>query len=285
MQKRGGIVVISDTRSYLNGPNLDEALATVTDETTHTHIRDRVGSVCGLITATSTLFLRQFTPYGNLSHGNLDNNSIGFAGRQFDGTGLYYMRHRYYTPEDGIFLSRDPLSPQQHAYLYAAANPLSFSDPLGTTIRKIYGPKAHRYPQLLSVLKRSPFGHRLWKALHKSDKILLDVIVSGSTDSQFPQNAGQTHFHGEACYKGLKYKHSSTSVVYFNPFHRSRMTEAWRRNAPPNLAFAVTLGHEFAHAFWQVLDCEPENSIPKRVSRRIIREFKNDPFLAKYIYP
>ena len=61
-----------------------------------------------------------------------------FAGEQFEQElGLYYLRQRYYDPNTGRFISRDafegfiidPLS--QNRYLYAHANPVTYTDPSG----------------------------------------------------------------------------------------------------------------------------------------------------------
>lgn len=48
--------------------------------------------------------------------------------------GLLYLRARYYSPEEGRFLSRDPIrdgtSPRSlHAFSYAGGNPLNYTDP------------------------------------------------------------------------------------------------------------------------------------------------------------
>ncbi|MBK6562257.1 RHS repeat-associated core domain-containing protein [Candidatus Amarobacter glycogenicus] len=37
------------------------------------------------------------------------SNEFDFAGQQTDGTGLQYLRAKYYDPAAGTFLSRDPL--------------------------------------------------------------------------------------------------------------------------------------------------------------------------------
>lgn len=48
------------------------------------------------------------------------------------GTQLIYMRARYYDPESGNFITRDPLETLTHeAYGYADDNPLNMTDPLG----------------------------------------------------------------------------------------------------------------------------------------------------------
>lgn len=62
----------------------------------------------------------------------------GFAGEQFDADVQgYYLRARYYDPETGTFLSRDPFlgmveRPETlHPYLYVGADPINDTDPLG----------------------------------------------------------------------------------------------------------------------------------------------------------
>jgi RHS repeat-associated protein len=48
-------------------------------------------------------------------------------------TGLYYLRQRYYAPDLGRFLSRDPLG-GANLYSYCASNPTKFVDPNGTDL-------------------------------------------------------------------------------------------------------------------------------------------------------
>lgn len=50
--------------------------------------------------------------------------------RPLTGTGLQYLRARYYDPQTGRFLSRDPL-PGGHPYAYAGNNPVRYVDPSG----------------------------------------------------------------------------------------------------------------------------------------------------------
>jgi RHS repeat-associated protein len=82
---------------------------------------------------------RQFTPYG-ASRGPavtwIDNR--GFLNKPGDpSTGLTDIGARWYDPTTGTFQSLDPVfeaaSPQQHnGYSYAAANPVTSSNPTGT---------------------------------------------------------------------------------------------------------------------------------------------------------
>jgi RHS repeat-associated protein len=56
-----------------------------------------------------------------------------FTGEQHDADSeLYYLRARYYDPESGRFLSRDPL-PGGQPYAYAGGNPINRVDPSGLT--------------------------------------------------------------------------------------------------------------------------------------------------------
>jgi RHS repeat-associated protein len=64
---------------------------------------------------------------------------VGF-GEWGDASGLLYLRARYYLPQAGIFTSRDPfpgfttLPVTLQPYLYAAGNPLRYTDPSGKFI-------------------------------------------------------------------------------------------------------------------------------------------------------
>ncbi|CAN1212165.1 hypothetical protein TUMEXPCC7403_18305 [Tumidithrix helvetica PCC 7403] len=72
-----------------------------------------------------------------LARGGSSSNSFQFAGEQRDGTGLDYLRARYYDSELGRFISKDafggrlssPIS--QNPYAYANNNPINFTDPSG----------------------------------------------------------------------------------------------------------------------------------------------------------
>jgi RHS repeat-associated protein len=62
-------------------------------------------------------------------------NELDFAGQQTDGTGLQYLRARYYDPATGTFLSRDPLTADpgriENPISYGSASPVGLSDPTG----------------------------------------------------------------------------------------------------------------------------------------------------------
>lgn len=83
----------------------------------------------GAVAATFT-----YDPYGNLAaHTGTADTPLRWNGQYQDAdTGLYYLRARYYDPQTAQFLTRDPLAALTLApYQFGAADPLSFSDPLG----------------------------------------------------------------------------------------------------------------------------------------------------------
>jgi RHS repeat-associated protein len=57
----------------------------------------------------------------------------GFAGQASDGSQTFYLRARYYDPETGTFLSKDPMgvAAGPNSYQYVASNPVNNIDPLG----------------------------------------------------------------------------------------------------------------------------------------------------------
>lgn len=80
---------------------------------------------------------REYKPYGEQFLG-ASRDGPGFTGHVGDaGTGLTYMKARYYDPIAARFLSKDPVSPNTgnganyNRHWYANANPLRFTDPDG----------------------------------------------------------------------------------------------------------------------------------------------------------
>jgi RHS repeat-associated protein len=81
-----------------------------------------------------------YAAYGDQTLGaNSDRSMLRFAGEYFvPEVGFYFLRSRFYDPSAGRFLTPDiqapvPEEPQTfNPYLYAGANPVRFSDPLGT---------------------------------------------------------------------------------------------------------------------------------------------------------
>lgn len=80
-----------------------------------------------------------YRPFGSPIAGDVP--SIGYSGHVMDAEdGLVYMKARYYDPDSGRFLARDPMPVRPGAvasfnrFAYVGNNPLTFSDPTGMYI-------------------------------------------------------------------------------------------------------------------------------------------------------
>ena len=101
---------------------------------------DGFGSVRQLISlAGGVTDTYNYDAFGNLlsSPGPTPNNYL-YRGEQYDpDLGLYYLRARYYNPQTGRFMSRDPDNGHigypntLHKYLYAGGDPINRLDPTG----------------------------------------------------------------------------------------------------------------------------------------------------------
>jgi RHS repeat-associated protein len=99
-------------------------------------LRDANNNVLALTdTQQQTQTQYSYEPYGaTMQTGLADPNTQQYTGRENDGTGLYYYRSRYYSPQTGRFISEDPVgwaSGQTNGYAYVGGNPVQFSDPTG----------------------------------------------------------------------------------------------------------------------------------------------------------
>ncbi|MGN7726481.1 RHS repeat domain-containing protein [Luteimonas sp. 22616] len=99
---------------------------------------DALGSPVAVTNSAGQVIERtEYAPYGEQLNRPNDNKP-GYTGHVADvTTGLSYMQQRYYDPQIGRFLSRDPVTANPNtganfnAYWYANNNPYKFSDPDG----------------------------------------------------------------------------------------------------------------------------------------------------------
>ncbi|MBL0123942.1 MAG: PASTA domain-containing protein [Betaproteobacteria bacterium] len=119
-----------------------EMLAMARGAVTSFQMKDPLGSIRALANATGTPTDQyQYDAYGApVSSTGSTVNHHRYRGERFDAdTGLYQLRARYYSPEQGRFNSRDPFSGRmdapvsRHRYLYADADPVNRMDPTGQT--------------------------------------------------------------------------------------------------------------------------------------------------------
>ncbi|MCY6493930.1 RHS repeat-associated core domain-containing protein [Leptolyngbya sp. GGD] len=86
-------------------------------------------------------FNSRYDAFGNaIAQTQTVNSKYGFAGEQFDSNlGDYYLRDRFYDPQNGRFLRQDVYEGKKrkpltlHKYSYAHNNPTNLTDPSGFT--------------------------------------------------------------------------------------------------------------------------------------------------------
>jgi RHS repeat-associated protein len=125
------LVVQDGTYSYVYGLDLIAAIDGSSNELYYLY--DGLGSVSELTddsgVETDSYVYDAFGAVTS-STGSTANDWL-FTGEQEDGdTGLYFLRARYYDPETGRFLARDPMEFNQR-YAYAGNNPVAYTDPSG----------------------------------------------------------------------------------------------------------------------------------------------------------
>jgi RHS repeat-associated protein len=138
-------------RSYVYGRGVDEVLQLKTAANNVFYYHDNsIGSIAALTDDSGGVVERyRYNAYGETTilaadgvaelAKSLVGNSYGYTGRRFDAeTGFYYYRARYYAPERGRFIQRDPLgySDGMGVYAYVGNNPVNFVDPHGLAAKE-----------------------------------------------------------------------------------------------------------------------------------------------------
>lgn len=124
------------SENYIRILNIDEPLMRVrSDGTVRYYQTDALGSIIGLTTEDGQLStVYSYDPFGNVStSGETSDNPFQYTARENDGTGLYYYRERYYSPEQQRFISEDPirLAGGINYFAYVGNKPINRSDPSG----------------------------------------------------------------------------------------------------------------------------------------------------------
>ena len=96
------------------------------------------GHVSGLVNTSNQLVNEyRYTPFGTPVNGypvQGTPNPLQYMARELDGlAGLYYVRNRWYDPQQGRFISEDPIGLEGgiNQYAYVGGNPISRRDPSG----------------------------------------------------------------------------------------------------------------------------------------------------------
>jgi RHS repeat-associated protein len=134
----------SATATLITG-GTDQLLARETSAGVSVPMADALGSVIAETNPAQTITTSySYDPYGATTHaGATTGNAQQYTGRENDGTGLYYYRARYYSPQTARFISEDPIgwrSGQANNYAYAGGNPVSLTDPSGLCGSQSSGP-------------------------------------------------------------------------------------------------------------------------------------------------
>jgi RHS repeat-associated protein len=133
VQELSGGTVIAN---LLTGLSLDEYFARTDGDGAHSLLTDALGSTLAILDSAGGIRTEYtYEPFGRTAAtGTTSANSLQYTGRENDGTGLYYLRARYYNPTLQRFIREDPLEfagKDFNFYAYAFNNPLSYTDPLG----------------------------------------------------------------------------------------------------------------------------------------------------------
>ncbi|MDI6800834.1 MAG: RHS repeat-associated core domain-containing protein [Thermodesulfovibrionales bacterium] len=140
------------TANYIRTLNIDEPLTRIKGSTIRHYVTDALGSVIGLTDDTGVLKTTYtYDPFGNVTvSGESSDNPFQYTGRENDGTGLYYYRARYYSPELQRFISEDPirLVGGINLYAYVGNNPVNKIDPMGLAAANpiITNPTTNNWP-------------------------------------------------------------------------------------------------------------------------------------------
>jgi RHS repeat-associated protein len=126
-------VVLDDGKQYVYGAGLTSMKQA---GNWYYYLADGLGSTMAVVdSAGNSQKSYTYDVYGEATPSGGLTNEFDFAGQQTDGTGLQYLRARYYDPETGTFLSREPLAKDKdwlgNSYSYAICSPVVFSDPTG----------------------------------------------------------------------------------------------------------------------------------------------------------
>ena len=155
---------------------------------TYIYMYDGHGSVRGLIDAEGKLTdTYNYDAFGVMLErtGETENSYLYCGEQQDDTTGLYYLRARYMNPATGTFTSMDTYGgsvfdpTSLHKYLYANANPVSYTDPSGyvslgevvvtsTIIGALTGAAFGAGISILRQLILKPKGKIDWKEVGKA---------------------------------------------------------------------------------------------------------------------
>lgn len=121
-------------------------------------------------------------------------------------TGLHYNRHRYYDPEQGVYISRDPIGLAGGDALYAyVADPLALTDPLGLAA---YGREATITLRYVPGMSKVEFYRKALRLKLLGDRGLLRRLPDGEATRR--RNRTVTRDHVQSVHRRIsaQYRHN-----------------------------------------------------------------------------
>ena len=177
-------------RTYIWGTGIDNLLSFTDHTTSNTYyaIKDIQNTVIALADSGGTIVeTYDYDAYGrtkvfNASGTELPESEIGnrycFQGREIDwATGLYYFRARWYNPEDGRWLSKDPIgiAGGLNLYEFCGSNPVNFVDPDGEDF-KTWAKTTWTVTRLVVQLHGGELAHETVRAAAKGKAVATQIV-------------------------------------------------------------------------------------------------------------
>ena len=184
--------------NLLTGLGIDEVFTRTDNSGVRNLVADALGNTVALTDATGNVKSQySYEPFGKtLASGEANTNSFQYTGRENDGTGLYYYRARYYSPELARFISEDPigLAGGINVYSYVGGNPISFTDPFG--LLRYNNPPPRTVPLTGPTLTALQCVEACLKGT--TGNADLDLLITGGAE-QSGHSRNSHHYKGTAC--------------------------------------------------------------------------------------
>ena len=138
----------------------------------------------------------EYVPFGEVfieERNSVWNTPYLFNTKEFDEeTGMYYYGARYYEPRLSLWMSTDPMEekyPDYSTYIYAAQNPIAYSDPTGMEIRGVTKSDAEEFKSDVHLILGDS----------KFDNLRSLISLKGKKFQQIPDAALADALDGVTC--------------------------------------------------------------------------------------
>jgi len=253
-----------------------ERLAKVQDNNIVYYSSDNVGSTSLETDSLGNInFKSNYLPFGKeLSFSSIGKEKYGFTGKEYDAeSSLNYFNARYYNPNNGKFISNDPIfKPSEGGYQYVRNNPLIITDPSGKghcpgcdipTIQedKGYGINDDDYikdkqtPELWDTVHYAGMGSPIWEKIDWSIETAVSI-------------AGGVAF-------GLVYNKNRERISDFYGFSRSGMVKQPVRETFSIVSTTRALGEEELRKLFEEGRVNPRGKLAFNLNLRNLQIFRH----------